>query len=155
MDVFARRSSGRERLTANSQSAEGKDGFFKISDKAGLLFTALQCFSKRDINLQKIESRPKGTQIGDYIFIIDFDVHVNDEKIISLLVMEKFFKLTNQNGKEITQANYKDKIYVADFFFTTCQDICPIMTKNMYRLQEELKNDNDVLFLSNIFIIFS
>ena len=34
MDVFARRSSGRERLTANSQSTEGKDGFFKISDKA-------------------------------------------------------------------------------------------------------------------------
>ena len=58
---------------------------FKISDKAGLLFTALQCFSKRDINLQKIESRPKGTQIGDYIFIIDFDGHVNDEKITEAL----------------------------------------------------------------------
>ena len=58
---------------------------FKISDKAGLLFTALQCFSKRDINLQKIESRPKGTQIGDYIFIIDFDGHVNDKKITEAL----------------------------------------------------------------------
>ena len=57
----------------------------RISDKAGLLFTALQCFSKRDINLQKIESRPKGTQIGDYIFIIDFDGHVNDKKITEAL----------------------------------------------------------------------
>ena len=57
------------------------------------------------------------------------------------------FELTNQNGQKITQEFYNDKIYVADFFFTTCQDICPIMTKNMYRLQEELKNDNDILEL--------
>ena len=62
------------------------------------------------------------------------------------------FKLINQNGKEITEANYKDKIYIADFFFTTCQDICPIMTKNMYKLQEELKNDNEILLLSHTVI---
>ena len=77
-----------------------------------------------------------------------------DSSIIHVAKYHKIsdFKLTNQNGKEITQANYKDKIYVADFFFTTCQDICPIMTKNMYRLQEELKNDNDILFLSHTVI---
>ena len=40
---------------------------FKKTDKAGLLFTALQCFSKRHINLQKIESRPKGTKLGEYL----------------------------------------------------------------------------------------
>ena len=62
------------------------------------------------------------------------------------------FELTNQNGQIITQEFYKNKIYVADFFFTTCQDICPIMTKNMYRLQEELKDDNDILFLSHTVI---
>ena len=62
------------------------------------------------------------------------------------------FELTNQNGKKITQEFYSNKIYVADFFFTTCQDICPIMTKNMYKLQEELKNDNDILFLSHTVI---
>ena len=62
------------------------------------------------------------------------------------------FELTNQNGQKITQEFYNNKIYVADFFFTTCQDICPIMTKNMYRLQEELKNDNDILFLSHTVI---
>ena len=54
---------------------------FKNTDKAGLLFTALQCFSKRNINLQKIESRPKGTKLGDYIFIIDLNGHVQDENI--------------------------------------------------------------------------
>ena len=59
------------------------------------------------------------------------------------------FELTNQNGLKITQEYYNNKIYVADFFFTTCQDICPIMTKNMYKLQEKLKNENDILFLSH------
>ena len=62
------------------------------------------------------------------------------------------FELTNQNGLKITQEYYNNKIYVADFFFTTCQDICPIMTKNMYKLQEELKNENDILFLSHTVI---
>jgi protein SCO1/2 len=77
-----------------------------------------------------------------------------DSSIIHVAKYHKIsdFKLTNQNGKEITQANYKDKIYVADFFFTTCQDICPVMTKNMYRLQEELKNDNEILLLSHTVI---
>ncbi len=77
-----------------------------------------------------------------------------DSSIIHVAKYHKIsdFKLTNQNGKEITQANYKDKIYVADFFFTTCQDICPVMTKNMYQLQEELKNDNEILLLSHTVI---
>ncbi|WP_299530255.1 SCO family protein [Ulvibacterium sp.] len=59
------------------------------------------------------------------------------------------FSLTNQNGKTITQADYEDKIYVADFFFTTCPTICPIMTKNMAGIQEEIKEDEDILLLSH------
>lgn len=59
------------------------------------------------------------------------------------------FELINQNGKTITQEDYKDKIYIADFFFTTCPTICPLMTKNMAAIQNELKNDNDVLLLSH------
>ncbi|NNM23969.1 MAG: SCO family protein [Flavobacteriaceae bacterium] len=59
------------------------------------------------------------------------------------------FSLVNQNGETVTQDNYKGKIYVADFFFTTCQTICPIMTENMVTLQEEFKLDQDVLLLSH------
>ncbi len=59
------------------------------------------------------------------------------------------FKLINQNGDTITQDFYKDKIYVADFFFTTCLSICPIMTDHMLKIQEELKNQPDVLLLSH------
>ncbi|EIJ38099.1 SCO family protein [Galbibacter orientalis] len=59
------------------------------------------------------------------------------------------FKLINQNGDTITEANYKDKIYVADFFFTTCLSICPMMTDNMVRIQEKIINDPEVMLLSH------
>ena len=59
------------------------------------------------------------------------------------------FSLTNQNGKTITQRDYKDKIYIADFFFTTCPTICPVMTKNMAGIQEQIIDDDDVLLLSH------
>ena len=58
---------------------------FKVSDEAGLLFKALECFAKRNINLAKIESRPKGNEIGNYIFIIDFDGHIEDNLIADAL----------------------------------------------------------------------
>ncbi len=62
------------------------------------------------------------------------------------------FNLLNQNGETITQDTYKDKIYVADFFFTTCLTICPIMTGHMLKIQEQLKDDPDVLLLSHTVI---
>lgn len=62
------------------------------------------------------------------------------------------FELINQNGDTITPADYEDKIYIADFFFTTCQDICPIMTEHMLQLQETLKDNDDVLLLSHTVI---
>ena len=58
------------------------------------------------------------------------------------------FELINQNGEKITQADYDDKIYVADFFFTSCTTICPIMTNNMAEIQKEFLNTDDVKLLS-------
>jgi len=59
------------------------------------------------------------------------------------------FSLINQNGVTITQETYKEKIYVADFFFTTCQTICPIMTKNMNEIQKQFITDDEVMILSH------
>jgi protein SCO1 len=59
------------------------------------------------------------------------------------------FSFTNQNGKKITQEDYNGKVYVTDFFFTTCQSICPKMTDNMTWLQNQLKNNSQVMFLSH------
>lgn len=59
------------------------------------------------------------------------------------------FSLVNQNGDTITQKDYEDKIYIADFFFTTCPTICPIMTKNMADIQDKIKDDDEVMLLSH------
>ena len=59
------------------------------------------------------------------------------------------FSLINQNNEIITNENYDGKIYIADFFFTTCPGICPIMKENMIVLQDEFINDDDVLLLSH------
>ena len=59
------------------------------------------------------------------------------------------FSFTNQNGKIITQKNYEGKIYVADFFFTTCQTICPIMTTNMTEVQKAFSKNPKVMILSH------
>jgi protein SCO1/2 len=59
------------------------------------------------------------------------------------------FALINQLGDTITQETFKDRIYVADFFFTTCATICPIMTEHMGQIQKKIKNDPSVLLLSH------
>jgi protein SCO1/2 len=58
------------------------------------------------------------------------------------------FNLLNQNGDTITQKDYENKIYVADFFFTSCRTICPIMTNNMSKIQQEFIDDDSVMLLS-------
>ena len=72
-----------------------------------------------------------------------------DSSIIHVSKYHKIsdFELTNQNGQKITQEFYNNKIYVADFFFTTCPSICPIMTGNMVFLQNELEGEN-IMFAS-------
>ena len=59
------------------------------------------------------------------------------------------FSFTNQNGETITQKDYEGKIYVADFFFTTCPTICPIMQDNMVEIQNAFKTNPKVMLLSH------
>jgi protein SCO1/2 len=59
------------------------------------------------------------------------------------------FSFINQNGKIITQKNYEGKIYVADFFFTTCGSICPKMTTNLVEIQKAFSNNPKVMLLSH------
>ncbi|MCK0155769.1 SCO family protein [Cellulophaga sp. F20128] len=82
---------------------------------------------------------------------VDFNEELVDQ---SLLHKKKYhtvadFSLINQNGKTVTQKDYEGKIYVTDFFFTTCQTICPVMTKNMVAIQDIIKNDDAVMLLSH------
>ncbi|HKL36716.1 MAG TPA: SCO family protein [Salegentibacter sp.] len=53
------------------------------------------------------------------------------------------FQLVNQDGDTITNEDYLGKVYVAEFFFTTCPTICPIMNQNLVEVQEEFKDRED------------
>ena len=76
--------------------------------------------------------------------LVDFSMkHITKDHTIA------DFELTNQNGQKITNKNYKNKIYVADFFFTRCQTICINMAYNMGELQNLYKKDTDIMFLSH------
>ena len=59
------------------------------------------------------------------------------------------FNFTDQDANSVTLKNVEGKIYVANFFFTTCRGICPKMTNNMYLLQEAFKKDSNIIFLSH------
>ncbi len=105
--------------------------------------------------------------ISSVILLLFYDALKPDEKLPvfqpaqvnyelvdqSLQHIKKFhkigaFSLTNQNGLKVTEQDYRDKIYVADFFFTTCPGICPKMTANMGLIQEAIKEDNQVKLIS-------
>jgi protein SCO1/2 len=59
------------------------------------------------------------------------------------------FSFVNQNGKTITQKDYEGKVFVADFFFTTCGSICPKMTTNLAEVQKAIINNPKVMLLSH------
>lgn len=88
---------------------------------------SLPIFSPRDVNTELVDTTVQ--HIGYNHTIADFS-------------------FTNQNGEMITQKDYDGKIYVADFFFTTCPTICPKMTDNMVWLQEQIKNNPKAMLLS-------
>lgn len=58
------------------------------------------------------------------------------------------FSFLNQNGVEITQDFVKNKVYVAEYFFTTCGTICPIMNKQMTRVQSAFSSNEGLKILS-------
>ena len=81
---------------------------------------------------------------------------VAEEKIIDgKLVVDTIyqtipaFSLLNQDSIEVNNEMLKGKIYVADFFFTSCPTICPVMKKEMIRVYEEFKGNTQVVILSH------
>lgn len=88
----------------------------------------LPIFNPADVNPELVDSTVQ--HVGKYHTIADFS-------------------FTNQNGKTVTQKDYEGKIYVADFFFTTCQTICPIMTTNMTEVQKAFSKNPKVMILSH------
>jgi len=59
------------------------------------------------------------------------------------------FAFTNQDGKKFTQRDVEGKVYVANYFFTTCKSICPRMNNEVKKIYEHFKTENDFLILSH------
>lgn len=120
--------------------------FFKKS-KATLIF--LVVFSAVTVpvfyHLLKVDKKLKVYSPSDVnpSLVHESIKHITKDHIIA------DFELINQNGEIITQKDYKGKIYIADFFFTRCTNICVAMAYNMNELQEYYENDNDIMFLSH------
>ena len=59
------------------------------------------------------------------------------------------FEFVDQNGKKISEREVDGKVYVAEYFFTTCQSICPIMNRNLVPIHEAFKNEPGFVILSH------
>ena len=58
------------------------------------------------------------------------------------------FSFTNQDGRTITQKEIENKVFVAEYFFSTCKSICPIMNQQMQRIQKQFKGNKNIKLLS-------
>lgn len=63
--------------------------------------------------------------------------------------VDRDFTFFNQDAEEVRPSIFKDKIYVTDFFFTTCPSICPVMKRQMYRVYEAFQDQPEVLLFSH------
>ncbi|MBL7737282.1 MAG: SCO family protein [Chitinophagaceae bacterium] len=59
------------------------------------------------------------------------------------------FSFVNQDGKQVSERDVEGKVYVAEYFFTTCNGICPILNNNMKRVYEKFKDEPDFVILSH------
>ncbi len=82
-----------------------------------------------------------------YAVFKDYDFSASSLGVINPSVPA--FSFTNQDGKTVTQDDTDDKVYVVEYFFTTCQGICPKMNANMRRVYDTYKDRKDFLILSH------
>ncbi|MCX2681792.1 SCO family protein [Galbibacter sp. EGI 63066] len=80
--------------------------------------------------------------------VVDSDRHAVGTKKVTIEDLAKMgkvpdFEFVNQHGDTISNADYEGKVYVVEFFFTTCPSICPIMNTNMVKLQNQFKDEED------------
>jgi protein SCO1/2 len=104
-----------------------------------LLFIVLQsCSNQSDIKLPILGNREPVERIVDGKTIVD-----------TIYQTIQPFSYFNQDSISVTEKDFDGKIYVADFFFTSCNSICPIMHRNMLDVYKKFKDNPKVKFLSH------
>ena len=84
-----------------------------------------------------------------FFFVLKAVIPGYGEKRFQVLSQVKPFTFTSQDGKLISERNVEGKVYVAEYFFTSCTGICPILNDNMKDIYEKYKNEPDFLILSH------
>jgi protein SCO1/2 len=99
-------------------------------------------------NSEKESDRNKTLPILGNSHVNEFEM---EGKVVQDTVYHKIgqFKFINQEGREITNSTTDGKVYIADFFFTTCPTICPVMKTQMLRVYEKFDNEPDFMILSH------
>ena len=115
----------------------------RLSKLYTILVILFFCFMSCKNQTKEIASREEITELP-YFNSADFTPEWNTPKH---KIPE--FSFINQNGKEVNNKTFKGKIYIADFFFTSCPGICPKLTKNMRAIQEAYKNQDNIMLLSH------
>lgn len=86
--------------------------------------------------------------VGAFWFFLSMTKGFFDVKLPVMNYVQDF-SFTDQNGKTVTEHNFDGKVYVTEYFFTTCKGICPKMNANMKNVYEKYKNENDFAILSH------
>ncbi len=86
--------------------------------------------------------------LGGLVLLLAFARFFIPAKSLPVLGSSGNFDLTERSGKKITLEDLRGKVWIGDFIFTRCAGICPIMSGHMKRLQEELKNEKELRFVS-------
>ncbi len=116
--------------------------YFKYLVLLVVLISACNSKQKELITTKKPQQLP-------YFIEASFTPYWLDQKSLAGKHRIPQFSFLNQEGDTITNKTVDGKIYIADFFFTTCPGICPKLTKNMKMLQEEYRTEKDILLLSH------
>jgi protein SCO1/2 len=87
--------------------------------------------------------------IVGFYFVLKQVIPGYGERSFQVLNQVKPFSFTNQNGKNVSEHDVQGKVYVAEYFFTSCTGICPILNGNMKTIYEKYKNEPDFLILSH------
>ena len=115
---------------------------------SGILFLLLALSEITSCNSDKTSSRVEALPYYAEATFTPLWLESTDKKLDTPHRISSF-SLVNQEGECITEETFANKIYVTDFFFTSCPGICPKMTKNMFALQNEFIDDEEVLLLSH------
>ena len=86
--------------------------------------------------------------ISTFYILLSFTKGFFDVKLPVMSYVQDF-SFTDQNGQTVTQKNIDGKVYVAEYFFTTCKGICPKMNFNMKGVYDQFKNDKDFAIISH------